>query len=107
MRSSVHKAYWTEKWDLNEHGNGPPPDMIGGPLDDTGSSFDTFSRYPVPQPTNVNGDKTIGPFTHSYNVTDEGGGGAGPSVGCAVQVYTNVAYYTYGVVGNGLPAPTK
>ena len=107
MRSSLHKAYWTEKWALEGEGNGPQPDQIGGPLDDTGSSYDTFKRYSVPQPTNANGDKTVGPFTHSYNVTGGGGGFAGPDIGCPVKVYTNVTYNTFGVVGNDLPAPTK
>jgi len=107
MRSSQHQAYWTEKWELEGQGNGPIPDQIGGPLDDAGSSTDTFKRYPVPQPTNANGDKTVGPITHSYNVTDQGGGFAGPGVGCSVQVYSNVTYNTFGVVGNGLPVPTK
>ena len=107
MRSSQHQAYWTENWKLEGEGNGPVPEKIGDALDDTGSSFDTFERYPVPQPTNVNGDKTVGPMTHTYNITDDGGGASGAGVGCLVQTYSNVTYNTYGVVGNGLPAPTK
>ena len=45
------------------------------------------------------GDKLIGPFTHTYSITNTGG--TGGNVGCPVQVYTNVIYKTYGVVGNG------
>lgn len=59
-------AYWDESWEVTGNGNGPEPAHIGGPLDRTGSSIDYFSSYPNPQPTSPDGDKVIGPLTHSY-----------------------------------------
>lgn len=99
--TSAYNACWDEKWALSGSGNGPLPTYIGDVLDSTGSSIDYFSSYGIPQPTNAAGDKVTGPFTHSYYITDQGGGASGGGVGCAVQVYTNVIYKTYGVVGNG------
>lgn len=101
MRSSMHAAYWDESWVVTGNGNGPAPGSQGGPLDDNGISTDSFWYTGNPQPTNPAGDKLIGPFTHSYYVTDQGGGYSGGKVGCPVQVYSNVIYKTYGVVGNG------
>jgi len=101
MRSSMHAAYWDESWVVTGNGNGPAPASQGGPLDDNGISTDNFWYTGNPQPTDPAGDKLIGPFTHSYYVTDQGGGYSGGKVGCPVQVYTNVIYKTYGVVGNG------
>lgn len=63
--------------------------------------MDSFWYTGNPQPTNPTGDNLIGPFTHNYYVTDQGGGYSGGKVGCPVQVYTNVIYKTYGVIGNG------
>jgi hypothetical protein len=98
-------AYWDEAWDLQGNGQGPGPGITGGgPLDSTGSSIDGFSKDGDLAPksiTNPKGDIVYGPLTHRYSITDEGGGASGGDVGCLVQTYTNVYYYTYGMVGNG------
>lgn len=99
--TSAHSACWDEIWALSGNGNGPLPNYIGDVLDSAGASTDYFRSYGSPQPTDPAGDKVTGPFTHSYYVTDQGGGASGGGVGCPVQVYTNVIYKTYGVVGNG------
>jgi len=100
--TSARNACWDEIWDDSKAtGAGGKPPEIGDVLDSTGSSTDRFSKYWNPQPMNPAGDKVLGPFTHTYYVTDQGGGASGGKVGCSVQVYTNVIYNTYGVVGNG------
>jgi len=94
---------WDESWSLQGNGQGPAPPEIGDTLDGTGSSIDRFYKYgnAAPTGTNPNGNLVLGPFTHKYSVTDESQGTSGGDVGCPVQTYTNVDYYTYGVVGNG------
>ena len=93
-----NKAYWSESW-VQQAGGGQPAHVGGGPLDAQGYSVDSFDLTMLSEPSNPNGDKIWGPLTHTYSVTDSGG--TGGLVGCAVQVYTNVYYYTYGVTGNG------
>ena len=95
--TSAHNACWDETWT----GPGVAPPQIGDVLDASGISTDRFYWHGFSQPINASGDKELGPFTHSYNVTDDGGGAAGAGVGCPVQTYSNVIYNTYGVVGNG------
>ena len=101
----VTGANWDETWDLQGNGQGPGPAATGGAtLDDTGSSIDYFGKDNDPAPksaTNSKGDVVFGPLTHGYFVTDPNGTGSGGGVGCPVQTYTNVYYYTYGMVGNG------
>jgi hypothetical protein len=95
--TSARSACWDEIW----KGDGTAPANIGDVLDITGVSTDRFWWHGFPQPINPSGDTMLGPFTHTYYVTDDGGGASGGGVGCPVQVYTNVIYKTYGVVGNG------
>lgn len=92
-------AYWNETWDTEGNGNGPNPPQIGDTLDSNGGSIDYFLYTGNDQPNKPSGDKEVGPFTHKYYVTARRTAGSG--LGCLVQTYTGVTYYTYGVTGNG------
>ena len=98
LKLPMQNAYWDESWS-QPNGGGQPGMVGGGPLDAQGYSVDNFSIQGANQPTNTNGDKIFGPLTHIYSVTDTGG--TGGNIGCPVQTYSNVYYYTYGITGNG------
>jgi len=97
----VVNGNWDEFWDDSKAtGNqGGKPLEIGGPLNGQGISTDFFHVYDQNQPTNPAGDLLIGNLSHTYYVTDIPG--TGGKVGCPVQTYTGVNYYTYKLTGNG------
>ena len=92
------KAYWCESWT-----GGQPPNGGGGPLDRDSQSVDSFSSdsgsSAPSDPNDAYGDRILGPLTHVYSVTHMGG--TGGLIGCSIQTYTNVYYYTYQMTGNG------
>ncbi len=98
LKLPMKKAYWDESW-TQPQGGGQPAIVGGVALDDQGNSTDNFAIDSQPQPINPNGDKIFGPLTHVYSITNIGG--TGGNVGCPIQTYTNVYYYTYGITGNG------
>lgn len=91
-------AYWDESW--SQPNGGGQPDHYGGEfLNAQSQSTDYFGVQGAAQPSNPNGDKVFGPLTHIYSITDAAA--TGGNVGCPIQTYTNVYYYTYGITGNG------
>jgi len=97
------KAYWSESWS-----GGRSPDSGGAPLDDKSQSVDNFSSgdglLAPSDPNDPYGDKILGPLTHVYSITHTGG--TGGLIGCPIQTYTNVYYYTYQMTGNGFAQKT-
>ncbi len=98
-------ANWNEGW-YQPNGGGVPGLQGGGALDGNGINTDSPDQFYAPNysstpPDNtVTGDKIFGPLTHVYSVSDEPGTG-GNQLGCPVQTYTNIYYYTYTMTGNG------
>ncbi len=101
VNQPVTNVYWDESWKTNGNVPGFEPPHVGGPLDNTGSSKDTFTDVLFPAPTNAGVYPVSGPYTHSYWATDDGGGFAGGGIGCPIQVYPSVLYNVFGVTGNG------
>ena len=96
----VQNAYWDEIWDDSKttSGGGKPAE-IGDQLDAQGMSVDTFDTNLRPQPVDPAGDLLVANLIHTYYVTDHGQ--TGGHVGCPVQTYAGVNYYTYRMTGNG------
>lgn len=99
-----NKAYWSESWkQVGPNGGGQPTDYGGGPLDGQSQGVDSFSSptgLAAPSnPADPYGDRVWGPLTHKYSITNIGG--TGGDIGCLIQTYTDVYYYTYGIKGNG------
>ena len=98
------KAYWSESWtQAGDGGHGQPTNTGGGPLDNNSQSTDGFSSptglNAPSDPNDAFGDLIWGPLTHIYAITHTGG--TGGLIGCPIQTYTNVNYYTYQITGNG------
>ena len=94
-------VFWDESWQ-QPNGGGVPAQQGGVQVAADGTSNDYFGypNYSENPPSNSSkGDKIFGPLTHIYSITDTGG--TGGNIGCKVQTFTSIYYYTYGITGNG------